>query len=243
VQNKYQLHEMEYNTSGEWLRLREYGRSVQQMANLILAEPDREKRTRMARQTVRTMSIIVPEAREMENYEQKLWEQLQQLCQYQLDVDAPYPLPTAPPTNAATDPGKKVGYYPHRARYRQYGKNIEMMMQQAQAMEESEAKQVYIEQIANYMKHSMQVHAGTQPTDKVVMDHLRELSKGSLVLEPEKIQLRNGLLPNRLNISNSSNMSHVKKARKKSTKSRSTGSSAGGSMSLGNRKKRKRPMR
>lgn len=223
---------MQYNTTGEQLKLREYGRSVQNMVTLLLAEPDREKRTRLAHVTIRTMSIVVPESREMENYEQKLWEQLQQLCDYRLDVDAPFPLPTEPPTNAATDPGKKVHYYPHRARFRQFGKNVELMIARALAMEEGEEKKAYVENLANYMKHSMQVYAGAQPTDKVVLEYLRDLSGGALALDYEQTQLRSGLLPNRLNLSNASNISHVKKSKKKISKTQAA-----------NKKKRKRPMR
>lgn len=211
---------MKYNTSEEQLRLRAYGRGVQHMVDTMMAEPDREKRTRMAHTIVRTMARVTPDAPEILNPEQRLWEHLQRLCNYQMDVDAPYPLPTAAPENASENLEKKVRYYPHRARYRQFGKNVEMMLARASTMEPGEARKAYVLAIANYMKHSIQMHANSQPSDNVVFNYLEELMGEPLPAEVdrENARLVNGLLPNRLGASNASRPAYVRKSAKKVNK-------------------------
>ncbi|MBX3101029.1 MAG: DUF4290 domain-containing protein [Bacteroidetes bacterium] len=210
---------MKYNTSEEQLRLRAYGRGVQHMVNAMMAEPDREKRTRMAHSIVRTMAQLTPDAPDIQNPDQRLWEHLQRLAGYQMEVDAPYPLPAAPPENASKDLSKKVHYYPHRARYRQFGKNVEMMLARAAMMEPGEARNAYLLAIANYMKHSIQLHANAQPSDTVVFNYLEELYGGPLPeLDRENTRLVNGLLPNRLGASNASRPAYVRKSAKKTNK-------------------------
>jgi hypothetical protein len=229
---------MNYNTSEEQMRLRTYGRGIQRMVDAMMAEPEREKRTRMAQGIIKTMSRLQPEAADnIQNPELRLWEHLQRLSNYQMDVDAPYPLPAAAPTNASEDISKKVPYYPHRARYRQFGKNVEMLLARASAMEQGEERKAYILTIANYMKHSIQLHANSQPSDNVVFNYLEELYGGPLPeLDRENTRLLNGLLPNKLGVSNASRPAFVRKAKKKMVVPQAANPMGGGM----NKKKRKK---
>ena len=84
---------MEYNTSKEKLIMPEYGRNIQSMVDYCLTIPDRTERTSCAATIVKVIINLFPKIKEDDNYKQKVWDHLALMSGFQLDVDAPYPLP------------------------------------------------------------------------------------------------------------------------------------------------------
>ena len=67
---------MEYNTDKTALRLREYGRNVQHMANYAKDLSDNEEKKKWAELIVQVMSQLNPSVRSMEDYKTKLWQHI-----------------------------------------------------------------------------------------------------------------------------------------------------------------------
>ena len=179
---------MNYATAQEPLRLREYGRNVQKMAELVQAEPDPEQRYRMAQELVRIMGLLTvktKDPRELAEQRKKLWEHLYRVCNFELEL----PQVENPPQDPATQDPPRVAYYPYRSRYRQYGKNIELMIEQALAMPTGPARERYVLQIANIMKLFLTSYSGAT-NDQIVFEHLATLSGGRIRLSPEAVTLR-----------------------------------------------------
>lgn len=179
---------MKYHNAQDPLALREYGRNVQKMAELVVAEPDPEKRFRMAHELVRIMGLLTvktKDPKELQEQRKKLWEHLYRVTGYRLEL----PQVPNPPQSPDATPPPRIGYYPYRSRYRQYGKNVELMIEQAATMPQGQARDRYVVQIANIMKQFLHNYGGGS-NDQVVFEHLSELSGGRIRLSPDAVTLR-----------------------------------------------------
>ena len=82
-----------YNTERVRLYIPEYGRNVQKMVDYLKTIEDREKRNEQARAIIKVMEILNPAVHLEEDFEHKLWDHLFIISGFDLDMDAPYPMP------------------------------------------------------------------------------------------------------------------------------------------------------
>ena len=171
---------MDYHRDATPLRLREYGRHVQRMVEMLPTIADATQREQMAHEIVRVMAIVAPSTKEVADFKKKLWDHLQ--------VVADYNLPVEPPTGRLERPAPDVRlprltYSQGRSRLRQYGRHIDLMIERAMAMEAGPAREAYARWIAGYMKlalHARHAHSDNAVLDQQVWDQLFQLSKGEL---------------------------------------------------------------
>lgn len=164
---------MLYNTEKKSLRLPEYGRNVQKMVEYVKSIPDREKRNQQARAVVRVMEILNPSVHLQENYEQKLWDHLHIIADFDLDIDSPYPAPEkaemlAPP---AVVPVKKK---PLKATH--YGRNIESIIDLIAEKEDGETKTSMIRSLAIYMRQQYLIWNKDSVADETIFQDIEKLS-------------------------------------------------------------------
>ena len=125
--------EQQYNTQREKLWMPEYGRNVQKMVEYLKTIEDREKRNEQARAVVKVMEILNPQVHLQENYEQKLWDHLQIISGFTLDIDSPYPAPSRERFHERPTP-IPIEKKPIRATH--YGRNIESIIDLIVTMED-----------------------------------------------------------------------------------------------------------
>lgn len=179
---------MDYRKIKSPLQLKEYGRNVQIMAEQMRLEPDREMRTRLANEIIRVMTILSPANKDLNDYKKKLWENLYQICDYDLDVDCPYEM-SRPEAKLAPP---RVVYQPFNSKFKQYGRNIEIMIQKAVATPPSPERDSLILLIANIMKQFLQGYANSYFNDNIIFEHLYILSGGKIKLTSQEATLRPG---------------------------------------------------
>ena len=172
---------LQYNTERSRLRIPEYGRHIQKMVDQALQLSNREERNKMARAIIGVMGNLNPHLRDVPDFQHKLWDQLFIMSDFELDVDSPYPTPLKELLSARPEPLSYPQNYP---KYRFYGNNIKTMIEAALKFEEGEEKEALFFVIANHMKKSFLNWNKDTVEDKVIFDHLFELSEG-------KIDLRN----------------------------------------------------
>lgn len=177
---------MEYNTAQEPLIISEYGRTVQRLVQHIKETEDREKRTRMAHTVVAVMLNVNPAIRELDNYEQTLWDHLYIIADYDLDVDAPYPIPDRTVVDRRPEP---IPYKEELISFRFYGRNLQNIIEQAAEMEESEMKTALINYIASFMVNSSRNWNDENLDNETVAQHLRTLSKGKLDITADDLEI------------------------------------------------------
>ena len=86
---------MEYNTSLPRLIIPEYGRNIQRMIDYAISIEDREKRNVAANAIMQVMGQLNPHLRDFADFKHKLWDHIFIISDFKLDVDSPYPRPTA----------------------------------------------------------------------------------------------------------------------------------------------------
>ena len=84
---------MEYNTTREKLVLREYGRNFHKLIEHVKKIKEKEKRTDLSKLIVKLMNMAHPELKNQNEIEQKLWDDLHIMSNFELDVNSPYPIP------------------------------------------------------------------------------------------------------------------------------------------------------
>lgn len=176
---------LDYNTTREKLLMPEYGRNVQKMIEYVKELQDKEKRDEQARAVVKVMETLNTQVHLQENWEQKLWDHLHIISDFDIDVDSPYPAPTreqliAPP---ATVPIKKR---PIKATH--YGRNIESIIDLIAEKPDGEVKTAMIRSLAIYMRQQYLIWNKDSVADETIFQDIEKLSDYRIKV-PEGIQL------------------------------------------------------
>ncbi len=169
---------MHYNTTEERLRMPEYGRLVQQMAEHAVSIPDRTRRQAYAREIVRIMAHLNPKMRGVPDYEHKLWDHLAYIADYKLDID--YPVEINRRDTESRPP--RLPYPQGNIRYHHYGRLLEQAIQKAAEMPEGPARQCLTALIINRMKRNLGTWRGASAADAKVARDLESYTEGKIRL-------------------------------------------------------------
>ena len=173
---------MEYNTTRNSLTMPEYGRNIQKMIKYAISIEDRIKRNKLANVIVNIMSQRNPKIKDTGDFRQKLWDHLFIISEFKLDVDSPFPMPDK---NVLYNKPQPVRYSNNNIKYRYYGKNIENIIDKAIQYEEGPEKEALIKTIANHIKKLYLTWNRESVNDDLIYNHLKELSKGKLILRED----------------------------------------------------------
>lgn len=173
------MENLEYNSERNKLIIPEYGRHIQKMIEKAVAVKDDKKRNEMALAIVEVMGNLTPHLRDVADFQQQLWDQLFIMSDFKLEVDSPFPKPSPEEINQKPTP---LDYPENNPKYRFYGNNIKRMIDEVKDWEESDKKEGIILTIANHMKKSYLNWNKDMVDDKIIFDHLYELSDGKINL-------------------------------------------------------------
>jgi|TARA_X000000950_G_scaffold34595_1_gene37086 hypothetical protein len=173
------IENLQYNNERSQLAIPEYGRHIHKMIQQVMAEDDKEQRNKQAQAIIGIMGNLNPHLRDVADFQHKLWDQLFIMSEFKLDVDAPFPKPSAEVLAAPPTPLAYPQSYP---KYRFYGNNIKGMIDVIVNWEEGELKEALVYVIANHMKKCFLNWNKDTVEDRVIFDHLAELSDGKIIL-------------------------------------------------------------
>lgn len=181
---------LEYNTQRSQLTLKEYGRNVQNLVAHIKTVEDKEKRNKLASTLVELMKMINPEfSKDAVEYTQKVWDDMFIISKFDLDVESPFPIPESTILERKPD---RMKYQSNDIRFRHYGRNIEILINNAIALEDAEEQEVAIIAIGKLMKSFYQTWNKDIIEDEQVLKNIKFLSKDQLDIDIEKVKA-NGL--------------------------------------------------
>lgn len=196
---------LEYNTERQQLTLREYGRNVQNLVAQIKIVEDKEKRNKMAATLVELMKMINPEfSKDAQEYTQKVWDDLFIISKFDLDVDSPFPIPESTILERKPD---RMKYQSNEIKFRHYGRNIEILIQDAIVMEDEAEKEGAIIAIGKLMKSFYLTWNKDNIEDEQVLKNIKQLSKDQLTIDIEKVKA-NGLFDSERRYSDNNNNRH-----------------------------------
>ncbi|MBC9910668.1 DUF4290 domain-containing protein [Chitinophaga varians] len=168
---------MEYNTTRNYLIMKEYGRNIQKMVEFLGTIEDDEERQRNAMAVIELMGTLNPHLRNVEDFRHKLWDHIFNISGFTLKVESPYPVPTQEALRAKPD---RLPYPKKYPRNRHFGKNLEMVIDKALHEDNTEKKEGFTQCIGNYMKlaysnwHKESVH------DDAIKAELAAITNGGL---------------------------------------------------------------
>ncbi|MCZ8021849.1 MAG: DUF4290 domain-containing protein [Cyclobacteriaceae bacterium] len=175
----------EYNTSRPDIILKEYGRNVQKLVEYIRTVPDKDKRTSLAATLIELIKFLNPSIKDQGEDPQRMWDDLYIMADFNLDLNNPYPVPT--PETLAKRP-EKMPYPQSTIRYKHYGKNIELLIQEALKKTDTEERQDAIIYLGKLMKTFFANWNKETLDDSVILRDLQTLSKGALTINIEQIR-------------------------------------------------------
>lgn len=176
---------MDYNTQREKLFMPEYGRHVQKMIEQVKLIQDPEKRNEQIKAVVAVMAILNPQLKDMSDFKHKLWDHVQIIADYDIDIDSPFPIPTRETIQSKPDP-IPLETKPVKAAH--YGRNIQNMIDVIADREEGEMKDAMIKTLASYMRNQYLIWNKDSVSEETIFNDIKKLSDGRLVV-PEYIHL------------------------------------------------------
>ena len=171
-----------YNTEKEQIVISEYGRCVQEMIKKLPEIEDREQRTEAAKYIISVMVQMNPSIKQSSDYEHKLWDHLYMISGYNLDVDSPYAPPI--PVEQQSKP-QHIGYQNNDIKYGHYGQYLIKMIEAASKEENDEIREALAYSLAGQMKRNYLEWNKSVVNDQVIIDDLKNISGGRLVINDE----------------------------------------------------------
>ena len=185
------IENLEYNTVREDLIIPEYGRHIQKMINYASSRKTKEERNKLANAIISVMGNLQPHLRDVADFQHKLWDQLFIMSDFKLEADSPFEKPSKEILNAKPEP---LSYPQNFPKYRFYGNNIKIMIDEAVKWESGEMKDALVITIANHMKKCFLNWNKDNVEDQVIFDHLYELSETKIDIRDTKEELLDSTL-------------------------------------------------
>ena len=171
-----------YNTEKEAIAISEYGRCIQEMIKKLPEIEDREQRTEAAKYIISVMVQMNPNIKQSSDYEHKLWDHLYMISGFNLDVDSPYEPPTI---EAQLKKPQHIGYQNNDIKYGHYGQYLIKMIEAASLEKNDEVREALAYSLAAQMKRNYLEWNKSVVNDQVIIDDLKAISKGRLVIPDE----------------------------------------------------------
>jgi len=176
---------MDYNTQRNKLIMPEYGRHVQKMIKYVKEIEDRDKRNEQIRAVVAVMGILNPQLRDLSDFRHKLWDHVQIISDFEIDIDPPYPTPTKETFANKPNPiplEKTLLKAPH------YGRNIQNMIDMVALKPDDEIRRNMVLILANYMRQQYLIWNKDTVSEETIFKDLKILSEGRITV-PEDLHL------------------------------------------------------
>ena len=201
-----------YNTEKEQIVISEYGRCIQEMIKKLPEIEDREQRTEAARYIISVMVQMNPGIKQSSDYEHKLWDHLYIISGYNLDLDSPFAPPI--PAEQQSKP-QHVGYQHNDIKYGHYGQYLIKMIEAATQEENDEVREALAYSLAAQMKRDYLEWNKSVVSDQVIIDDLKTISGGRLVITDESKLNGNGETPSGKSQQSQGKQQQSKKKKKK----------------------------
>ncbi len=174
----------DYNTCRPDVILKEYGRNIQKLVEFLKTIDDREKRTQFSYVLVDLMKQINPMVKETQETNQKLWDDLYIMSNFDIDIDSPFPMPEKEILDRKP---KRLTYKTSEIKFKHYGRNIELLIEKAIEVEDAEEKEAAIIHIGRLMKSFHSTWNRENVDDAAILKNIRKLSHNRLDYDLERI--------------------------------------------------------
>ena len=173
-----------YNIDRQRLQLPEYGRHIQDMVRELTTIEDRAERNLRAKALVAIMANIQHDSAETPDFERKLWDHLFIMADYKLDVDSPYPAPTAA---TIMPPPHRMEYPQSFINMKHYGKNVRNVIRALEKLRNQATVDTVIYNLARYMRTKSYEFNQEHPDNNVIIKDIKRMANHDIVVDEEAI--------------------------------------------------------
>lgn len=172
---------MKYNTQREHMVIPEFGRNIQNLIEYCKAEKDDKKRQDYAERIVHLMLQMNPQSKNIVEYKEKLWTQFFIIADFDIDVTPPSGIvPTREILNKKPLP---LNYPLKTSKFRHYGNNVNLMINQAIEMEDGPIKDGFLVTIGSFMKLAFRTwNSDHHVSDDQIKADFVKISQGKLTI-------------------------------------------------------------
>ena len=156
------------------------------MIDHVSSLKSKDERNKLANSIISVMGNLQPHLRDVADFQHKLWDQLFIMSDFKLDVDSPFEKPSKDILDSKPLPLEYPQNFP---KYRFYGNNIKIMIDEAGKWDNSDKKDALIFTIANHMKKCFLNWNKDNVEDQVIFEHLYELSDSKIDIKNSNIEL------------------------------------------------------
>lgn len=170
---------LEYNSVREKLHLPEYGRNIQKLVFHAREIADPAQRQEYVETLIELMNQMLPGTKTAKEIEDKLWNHLFFIADYDLDVKVPDTVTIHKKGAVFMVPSDDVDYPQKKIPYRHYGWNVQNMVEKVLKMEPGPKRDEFSKIIASYMKLAYRTWGKEQfVNDELIKQDLRKMSQG-----------------------------------------------------------------
>lgn len=171
------------------MRLKAYGRDIQQMVDYAVTLPTKAERQRCAENIIDTMKRIVPSQQNIRERMPMLWYHLALMSDFKLDID--YPVEFEHEDTMATPP-EKISYDKEKVPVRHYGKLLFEVFDKLKTMPDGAVRHALAIETAEQMYRCLAAWGfGSVDKERVVSD-LAHFTDGKIQLMPEDVRINTG---------------------------------------------------
>lgn len=176
-----------YNIEREKLHLPEYGRHIQDMIAELVAIPDRKERNLRAKALVAIMSNIQHcSSGDVPDFDRKMWDHLFIMSDFKLDVDSPYPKPTA---QTIMPPPSRLSYPEGRITMKHYGRNVRNVIRSLERLRDQELVDAVVCNVARYMRTKSYEYNQEHPDNSVIIRDIRRMADFDIEVDEEAVTM------------------------------------------------------
>lgn len=181
-----QLDGLDYNTGREKLRLKAYGRNIQQLVESCMTLPTKHERQLCAEEIITIMRRAIPSTQNQKDRIPVLWYHLALMSNFKLDID--YPVDIVREDKMATPPDHIEYTNKRRMPIRHYGRLLFDMFQQLKEMPEGATRDRLVQITAGQMYRSLVMWGmATADKEKVASD-LARFTDGVIQVDPQDLR-------------------------------------------------------
>ena len=178
---------LDYNTEREKMRLKAYGRDIQQMVEHAITLPTKAERQKCAEDIISTMKRVVPSQQSYKERTPMLWYHLALMSDFKLDID--YPVEFEHEDKMATPP-EKIEYSKQSVPVRHYGKLLFEMFDKLKEMPEGQMRDELAKETAEQMYRSLASWGFGSVNKERVVDDLARYTDGKIQMMPDEVRIR-----------------------------------------------------
>lgn len=172
---------MEYNTTKKNLRLKEYGRYVENLIEKAKTVENPEERQAFAESIVDIMNILDPTDGNLADHRLKLWSHLCYLGGEELKIN--YPEGMVPYEDQVKP--QRVSYPSGTAKHHYYGKYVQQVLDKVAGLPACPERDELLSMIGGYMKLAYATWNRDNVTDNIISHDIARFTEGRLEVTPE----------------------------------------------------------